>query len=159
MNILFVCTGNLSRSYLAKMLLKNELKNHQLKNISVSSAGTFAYPGTPADKEMVNYLIKAGLIAEEHEAKSLTREDVDWADLILVMEKDHLRIIEDQWPMAKDKVELLAGYISHDQIENDIIDPFGRSPYHYRLAQSQITLAVKSLFKKLRADSKKNQNA
>jgi protein-tyrosine phosphatase len=108
---------------------------------------------------MINYLTKAGLTAEEHEAKSLAEEDVDRADLILVMEKAHLKIIEDQWPLAKDKVELLAGYISPDQIEDDIIDPFGRSPYHYRLAQSQITLAVKSLIKKLIADNTKNQNA
>ena len=131
------------------MLLKNEIKRHQLKNISVSSAGTFAYPGTPGDQEMINYLSKAGIPAENFESTPLTAEEVEWADLILVMGKDHFRIIEDQWPHVKDKVEFLAGYISPYQVEDDIIDPFGKSVYHYRSAQSQITLAVRSLIKKL----------
>jgi protein-tyrosine phosphatase len=149
MNILFVCTGNISRSFLAEMLLKNELRNYRLDGISVSSAGTFAYAGRPADEEMINFLLKMGVAVENHESRSLDKEDVDQADLILVMEKEHLKFIEDQWPDYKDKVELLAGYISLDQAEDDIIDPYGGSPYHYRLAQSQITLAVKSLAKKL----------
>ena len=144
---------------MAEMLLKNGIKRHRLNNISVASAGTFAYPGGSADGEMINYLFKTGILVENFESRPLTGKEVAWADLILVMEKEHLRIIEDQWPLAKDKVELLAGYISPDQIDDDIIDPFGRSPYHYRLAQSQITLAVKSLIKKLIADNTKNQNA
>jgi protein-tyrosine phosphatase len=159
MNILFVCTGNISRSFLAEMLLKNEIKRHQLKDISVSSAGTFAYPGTPGDQEMINYLSKTGIPVKNFESRPLTAEEVAWADLILVMERDHFKIIEDQWPDFKDKVELLAGYISPDQLDDDIIDPFGKSSYHYRAAQSQITLAVRSLIKKLSANNQKNQNA
>lgn len=143
---------------MAEMLLKNEIKRHRLNNISVASAGTFAYPGGSADGEMINYLSKTGIPVEKFESRPLTGKEVAWADLILVMEKEHLRIIEDQWPDVMDKVELLAGYIAPDQAEDDIIDPFGRSPYHYRLAQSQITLAVRSLAGKL-ADDNINRNA
>ena len=80
------------------------------------------------------------------------KEHVKWADHILVMEKNHRSFIEEQWPEYKEKVELIGKYISPDMAEDDVIDPYGGSPYHYRLAQSQISLAVKSLLHKLRAE-------
>jgi protein-tyrosine-phosphatase len=155
MNILFVCTGNVSRSFLAEMLLKNEVKQHHLKNIEVSSAGVSAYPGIPADPEMVNYLSKIGVPYENHEARAITKDDVDQADLILVMEKAHFEIIKSEWPQIEHKMELLGKYIAPDQAEDDVIDPYGRSAYYYRLAQSQITLAIRSLMKRLLSDIKK----
>jgi protein-tyrosine-phosphatase len=154
MNILFVCTGNVSRSFLAEMLLKNEVKRLQLKDVIVSSAGVSAFNGIPADPEMVNYLSKIGAPAEKFASRSITKEDVDSADLILVMEKSHLKIIEEQWPDAKGKVELLGRYIAPDGSEDNIIDPFGKSPYYYRLALSQITLAIRSLVKKLLSENR-----
>jgi protein-tyrosine-phosphatase len=149
MNVLFVCSGNVSRSFLAEVLLIMELEAQEVGNISVSSAGLFAFPGSPADRVMVNYLSEMGLPAKDHEARQLTTEDVNWADLILVMEKDHARVIEKQWPHAVEKVDLLGIYISPEQRPDDILDPFRNSPYHYRLAQAQITMAVKSLAKEL----------
>ena len=155
MNILFVCTGNISRSFLAEMLLKDEIRKHNLEGISVLSSGISAYPGTPADPEIVKYLSELEVPIENHGARPITREDVNWADLILVMERIHFDIIGKTWPEAKEKMELLGKYVSEDPIEDDIMDPFGRSPYHYRVAQSQITLAIRSLIKKLLLDSKK----
>lgn len=158
MNILFVCTGNISRSFLAEMLLKNEIESLELDNISTSSAGTFAYPGNPPDSEMVEYLTKMGIPIKDHESRQIAKEDVEWADNILVMEKEHTRMIEKLWPEAEAKVELLGNYISDGRDADDIVDPFGRTPYHYRLAQSQITLAVRSLVKNFLPSRTNNQN-
>ena len=145
MNILFVCTGNISRSFLAEVLLKKELRSLGLERVGVSSAGLYAYPGNPPDPQMVDYLAEAGIAYEPHEAKGMTSQDVEWADRILVMEKDHARVIKKAWPEATNKTELLGKYISGDWAEDDVIDPYGKSPYHYRLAQSQISLAVQNL--------------
>ena len=152
MNILFVCTGNISRSFLAEMLLKKEVKQHNLDGISISSAGLSAYPGNPADPKMLDYLLKIDVPIESHKARQITKEDTDWADHIVVMEKDHLRMIEHLWPEAIEKAKLLGKYISGYHVSDDVVDPYGRSPYHYRLAQSQITLAIRALFKKLVSD-------
>jgi len=149
MNILFVCTGNVSRSFLAEMLLKNEIAPLRIDSIAVSSAGLFAYPGSPPDPQMVDFLTQMEIPMTEHEAKQITKQDVDWADLIMVMEKDHTDTINKLWPDAKDKVELLGNFIAEGQNPDDIIDPFGKTPYHYRLAQSQISLAIKNLVKTL----------
>ena len=149
MNVLFVCSGNVSRSFLAEVLLRMELKASGIQDISVLSAGLFAYPGNSADRAMVVYLSQMGIPTRDHQARQLTEEEVDWADLILVMEKKHAKLIEDQWPHARGKVDLLGKYASPEQRPDDIMDPYGNSPYHYRLAQAQITMAVKSLAKNL----------
>ncbi|MCD4715148.1 MAG: hypothetical protein K8R45_00235 [Desulfobacterales bacterium] len=149
MNILFVCSGNISRSYLAEMLVKNEIEKLKEDRISVASAGLYAYPGSPPDRKMIEYLSKKGITAKNHQARQITKQDADWADLILVMEKEHRNVLKELWPGIGDKVKRLGRFISEDQKTDDIIDPFGRSPYHYRLAQSQITLAIKNLLKSI----------
>jgi len=146
MNILFVCSGNVSRSFLAEALLRSELKALKVEDVSVSSAGLYAFPGSPPDPQMTAYLSSMGVSFEPHEARQMSKQELDWADLVLVMERRHEADLEKMWPEAKLKVELLGKYVAGGW-EDDILDPFGNSPYHYRLAQSQITLAVKSLAK------------
>lgn len=149
MNILFVCSGNVSRSYLAEVLLKHEITRLHLEHISVASAGLYAYPGNDADPKMDEYLSDLGISGKKHESRQMVEEDADWADLILVMEKDHREMIEKLWPQSKTRLELLAKYISKDTHADDVVDPFGRSPHHYRIAQAQIALAVETLCKML----------
>ena len=74
------------------------------------------------------------------------------ADIILVMEEFHRLRILSLWPLVYEKVERLGRFISKDSIADDIADPFGRSQYHYRLAQSQITLAIKNLANTMASD-------
>ena len=147
MNILFVCTGNISRSFLAKALLLNEININQTKGINVSSAGTGAYPGTAADPEMIRFLREKKIPVVEHSSSMISQEDIDQADLILVMEKHHYNYIAGSWPKSEHKIEMLGKYIARNQPDDEIIDPYGRSAYHYRLVQAQIGLAVSKLFK------------
>jgi protein-tyrosine-phosphatase len=74
------------------------------------------------------------------------------------MEKLHFELIEELCPEKRDEIELLGKYVSADQAEDDIPDPFGKSSYHYRLAQSQITLAVRTLADKLQSCSKSSSS-
>jgi protein arginine phosphatase len=149
MNILFVCTGNVSRSYLAEMLLKHELSRNQLHSVHVASGGILEHSGMPADPAMIDYLAGLNITSGDHLAKTITKEDVDWADLIFVMENRHREYISAHWPDAVLKVERLGKYVSPDQPEDDIIDPYGKSTAHYRVVQAQIASAVSSLFTKL----------
>ena len=149
MNILFVCTANISRSFLAEHLLRHELLSHEIYNISVSSAGVIANPEADADPKMVDHLLRKGISCEEHKARQITKEDVDWADRILVMEKRHAEILEEMWPEAKAKVDFLGRFASGGLIDDDIIDPFGKSPYHYRVTEAQISLGIEALVKEL----------
>jgi len=153
MNILFICSGNVSRSYLAKMLLQHEVAVRGLSGISVSSAGLFAFPGNRADPQMDAYLQNRGITTEPHEARQVSKTDVDWADLILVMEKEHEETIAEKWPEAQGKIELLGTYCAGMPIVDDILDPYGMSLYHYRVSQAQISLAIDSLIKQILSNS------
>ncbi len=145
MNILFVCSGNVSRSFLAETLLKNEIGRLGIQEVSVASAGLHAFPGSPADPKMVAYLTGMGITPLAHQARVLSGVQVQWADLILVMEAEQALRIDRLWPGTASKVHLLGRCLPGTPEGDDILDPFGRTVYHYRLAQSQITLAVKSL--------------
>ncbi len=150
MNLLFVCSGNISRSFLAEALLRAELRRFGLKDVDVRSAGLHAFPGNGPDPEMVRFLLERGVPVPDHEARSLSRDDAAWADWILVMERGHLGAVTSMFPEARDKVELLGRYIPGSPTPDDIGDPFGRSSYHYRLAQARIGTAVQGLLARLR---------
>ena len=149
MNILFVCSANVCRSFLAEMLTRNEVEERHLEGYSIASAGLFAAAGHPPDPQMVKYLSDMGIPISEHLSKKVEQEDVDWADHIVVMEKKHEDIIVESWPEAGEKVTRLGSFLTHTEIEDDIVDPFKRTSFHYRLAQSQITLALKALVQKI----------
>ena len=96
---------------------------------------------------MMEHLEELGIDPTEHQSTQINEDLVDWADIILVMERAHLEKIESTWPKALQKVELLGKYISDDGNEDEILDPYGLSSFHYRVAQSQIKMAVDGLIK------------
>lgn len=150
MNILFLCTANVSRSYLAAALLKNELQAlNQAGGFSIYSAGLHAFPGSPPDPIMAAFLSEKGIETKSGGARQVREEDLKWSDLILVMEKGHVEFIRQKWPREARKVNLLGAYIVGAIGDEEIADPYGRSSYHYRLAQARIALAVKSLARSL----------
>ncbi|HIJ36356.1 MAG TPA: hypothetical protein HPP59_03650 [Deltaproteobacteria bacterium] len=155
MNILFVCSANVSRSFLAENLLKRELEKENIKNISVASAGLNTFDLNEPDRNMVAHLSKIGIPKVDHRPKQISKQDVDWANTILVMETDHAKKIMDLWPEAKPKLQVFGKFVSPDPSIDDIVDPFGKSSYHYRLAQSQISLAIKNFVNKLLQDKKR----
>ena len=75
--------------------------------------------------------------------KLLDETTVDWADIILVMERNHRDQIIAFWPHEKNKVHLLSQYLASDQCEDDVSDPYGSSPYFYRVAISHISLGCR----------------
>jgi protein-tyrosine-phosphatase len=108
-----------------------------------------AAPETGGDPKMLDHLLKKGISGEDHKTRQITKEDMDWADRILVMEKRHAEILENMWPGAKTKVDFLGRYASGGLIDDDIIDPYGKSPYHYRVTEAQISLGIEALAKEL----------
>lgn len=154
MNILFVCTANISRSFLAEQLFSHEVSRLNLDYVSCTSAGISALTGYPPDPRMLDFLNKQGKTIKEHRSKPITKELIDSAEMILVMERYHLQEILERWPEAAEKTRLLGEFLRDDGISDDISDPYGRSPKHYRLAQDQISLAVQNLIEKAILTSK-----
>ena len=97
-SILFVCTGNICRSPLAELLLWESINTPA---ITTSSAGTQALVGHPMPAIQQEIALKLGVQApENHRARQLTLQDVEGADLILTMERQHRSTVVQLAPRA-----------------------------------------------------------
>jgi predicted protein tyrosine phosphatase len=88
MRVLFVCTANISRSRTAEevfSVLAWTVRDRDRQRHEVRSAGTHPDPG----------------------GRALTRSDLQWADVICVMEPAHAEFIQSRWPLHGSKIRLL----------------------------------------------------
>lgn len=148
MKILFVCTANICRSFMAERILKGKLEGNRCNIEKVSSAGiSGVMEGMPGDPKAVKMLVDKGFDSYNHESRLLTEDMVDEADKIIVMEKIHREEIVSKYPDVEEKVYLLKSF-SGIGPDEQIKDPYGLSSYHYRLCFAEIYMAVEGLVKK-----------
>ncbi len=133
--ILFVCTGNSCRSPMAADFLREMLK--EKKEIRIDSCGTifssFSGPTSQAIKIMKEY----GIDISSHKTKSLSKDLIDGADLILVMERKHRKRVRELNPEAKNKTFLLKEF-APDKENLEIRDPIGLSDRVYKEIAEEI---------------------
>lgn len=85
--VLFVCTGNVCRSPLAELLLRQSINT---PSITTLSAGTQAMVGHQMPEIQRDIAAQLGLeTSEQHRAQQLTLQHIESADLILGMERQH----------------------------------------------------------------------
>jgi L-threonylcarbamoyladenylate synthase len=143
-NILFVCTGNICRSPIAKglcqkYLAKNlECKVDQLEEMGykVSSAGVMAIPGLKASSESVAFCAERGVDISTHSSRPLTGDLLSDCDYIYVMCQAHQRHVVSLRPEAVHQSWLLAG-------DQEIPDPIGGGEEAYKYSGMLIEQAVK----------------
>jgi protein-tyrosine phosphatase len=95
-NVLVMCTANRCRSPIVEGLLKNAVDGF---DIAVSSAG-FLDEGRPAEQGAIRATQSRGVDISAHRSRSITRELLDEADVIITMEVAHLMSINQLNPAA-----------------------------------------------------------
>jgi protein-tyrosine-phosphatase len=148
-NILFVCTGNTCRSPLAEGFLNKLLEKRSLSDMEIGSAGLTALPGSSASFHSVKVALENSVSLEEHQARLVTAEIIERADLILVMEPGHRQQLLDRHPQASDKIYLLRHFARYGSRERGIQDPYGLSLEVYRFCFEDIKECVESLHERL----------
>jgi protein-tyrosine phosphatase len=114
---------------MAEAFLKHILAREGLAaDYAVRSAGVWATDGRPASSHAIQVMARRGIDISDHRAHSLTRADVEKADLILVMASEHAEAIEMLLPQYKPKIHLLSEMVGGHY---DIPDPGGRPLYEY----------------------------
>lgn len=110
------------------MLWKADLKIH------VHSAGTEAFPGRRASLRILHLLKKEEIDLSAHWTRKISREIVDEACIIFVMEKAHREAILELAPQMEGRVFLLSQFYSEREIlpmETEIPDPIGMDNFFY----------------------------
>lgn len=147
MKILFVCTGNASRSAAAESVLKKMIADNGIKDIEVDSCGTKVPDGLDREEIMCR-------IASEHgyemggKANPMSEEILNTADKIIVMTQHH-----------KDEITRLLTYNHWNRIclfneycfneQSDLPDPHYQTEYVYRSCFARIESGCKEIIKKL----------
>lgn len=139
MKILFVCTGNSCRSPMAVGFLKEMLK--EKRGIRIDSCGTiFSSFGGPTP-QTIKIMKEHGIDISSHKTKSLSKDLIDEADLILVMERKHRERIRELNPEAENRTFLLKEFAG-DKGNLEIRDPIGLSDEVYREVAGEIRSAL-----------------
>ena len=144
MNIIFVCTGNTCRSPMAEGIFKKLLKDNNIENVEVISAGLYANDGSFATRQAKKATEKLGADISEHMSHNLTRADIRTADLIVCMNTTHYEALKPIIP--EDKLCVLG---------NGISDPYGQSQEVYDSCAREINSSLKDLMIKVKEKIKK----
>ena len=146
--ILFVCAGNLCRSFMAERIFRKQLRQRALPYVQAESAGLLDLGGADADPQAVALLREKGFDDSMHRSRTLTKDLVANADLIVVMEREQMEKIMRQYPEAVGKIRLLKSFSADaGQADLDIEDPHGRSSYDYRTCFSDIYFSLEGLLR------------
>ena len=123
--ILFICHGNICRSPMAEMVMKELVRRRHLESCfeiascatSTEEIGNPVYP--PARAE----LARRGIPCEKRGARQLTRRDYDDYDLLIAMDSMNIRNIARIIPSDPDgKIHKLMDYT--DRPGRDVADPW-----------------------------------
>jgi len=120
-NLFFVCKGNICRSPLAEAYVKSKIKGKN--HLRVFSAGLSTTPGHAANALAEAIARQYGLTLDQHRTTPVSREMIQEADLIVVMDYSQRQGLLAMYPEAHGKVVLLSSFSRG--IVTHIPDPYG----------------------------------
>ena len=143
--LLFICTGNICRSPIAEVLAPVIGAKHG-HMIQAKSASTLGLRNKPADPHSITVCRWEGIDLSPHRSQPITKELVEWADYILVMDRKHASHMYQKFPKSsQDKVLELGSFASMPGIP----DPIGKWVFEFWKTKKRIIKGLEGFFKKL----------
>jgi protein-tyrosine-phosphatase len=134
--VLFVCTGNLCRSPMAEALLRARLdRDGARRGWRVGSAGVWTTEGRSASAYAVEEMARREIDLHAHRSRSVTREMMAEADLVLAMARNHVEALRAAFPEHAHKVHLLSEMVGQTY---DIYDPYGGTRLEYAYIATEL---------------------
>ncbi|HSH05328.1 MAG TPA: hypothetical protein VLL52_22625 [Anaerolineae bacterium] len=133
-SILVVCTANICRSPVGEGFIRQRLAKTGLVDWDVLSAGTWAAHVRPAAQYSQEVMADIyGIDISGHQAKMVTAELIEEADLVLCMARNHVEGLSLEFREHTEKIFRLSEMIGE---LFDIADPYGQTrPRYERMAE------------------------
>lgn len=147
MRIVFVCTGNASRSAAAEVVLKKMLADNRIDGVDIASCGTKVPDGLDREDVMCHIAAEHGY-AMGGKAIAMTEEILNSADIIIVMTEHHrnevTRLLKyDHW----NRIVRFNDYCFGEP--TDLPDPHYQTEHVYRTCFATIESGCAEIIKKL----------
>ncbi|MEN3373517.1 low molecular weight protein-tyrosine-phosphatase [Dechloromonas sp. ZS-1] len=126
MRILLVCMGNICRSPTAEGVLRQFIRQHGLGDkVEVDSAGTHGYHvGEAPDSRTQRAAAARGYDLSQLRARKVARQDLDYFDLILAMDKSNLdNLMRMADPEQRKRIRLFMDYARNFD-DKEVPDPY-----------------------------------
>lgn len=126
LSVLMVCTGNICRSPTAEGVLQHQLRALGVDSqVRVDSAGIQAWhAGEAPDPRSQAHARRRGYDLSAQRARAVQALDFEQVDLILAMDRGHLRTLEQRCPVhLRHKLGLLLDY-APGLAGRDVPDPY-----------------------------------
>ena len=150
--LVVLCTGNTCRSPLAAAAFREELGGDR-ERVEIVSAGTAAADGQPASSGALAAGAREGLDLSGHEARRVTAGLLRGADLVLVMEREHLRAAA-ALGADPERTHVLSEWPPPGAPEAPVADPFGGSAETYEECLRRIRRHVRRIVPYVREASR-----
>jgi protein-tyrosine-phosphatase len=168
--LLVLCTGNAARSVMAGFMLEHLKKGRPEEDLHVVTAGTFTIDGQPMGLRTRTALSMIPELADSafksHRSRQVYEGDLLRAELVVVMEADHVRFVRREFPEAADRTatirrlcadlppappdlgERVAGLKLADaplSDQEDVIDPAGGEEAVYAACVAELWVLCQQL--------------
>jgi protein-tyrosine phosphatase len=144
MKVLFVCTGNICRSPTAEGIFREMARREGLR-VHVESAGTHDYHvGEPPDERAQHHAKRRGYDLSQQRARHVAKDDFEAFDLIVAMDRGHLRLLQRACPpQHREKLRLLLA-------DRDVPDPYYGGPDGFEQVLDLVEAACRDLLAEIR---------
>mgnify|MGYP000849026276 FL=1 len=146
-SVLLVCMGNICRSPTAEVVLRKLIRINGLGNlVEVDSAGTHGYHvGEAPDARTQRAALARGYNLSQLRARKVARQDIDYFNLILAMDKSNLDNLRRMAPPeAHDRIKLFMDY-SKNFDDDEVPDPYYGLGHGFDLVLDMVEDAAQGL--------------
>lgn len=152
--VLLVCMGNICRSPTAEGVLRKYIQLNMLGDkVEVDSAGTHGYHvGEAPDARTQRAASARGYNLSQLRARKVARQDLDYFDLILAMDRTNLDNLQRMaTPEQQQRIKLFMAYARNFE-DDEVPDPYYGLGHGFDLVLDMVEDAAQGLIEEIKKE-------